>query len=144
MLKILQTKLQQNANWEISDAQAGFRKGRGIREKTSNILWITEKARGFRETSTSVSLTTQKPFTLWIITNSGEFWKRYEYQTTSPVSWETYMKFKKQQLEPDMEKQTGSKLGKEYDKTAYWHPLILTSVQSASCEMLGCMAHKLD
>ena len=54
------------------------------------------------------------------------------------------MNFKKQQLEPDMEKQNSSKLVKEYDKTAYWHPFILTSVESASCEMLGCMAHKLD
>ena len=48
--------------------------------------------------------------------------KRWEYQTTWSVSWEICMQIKKQQLEPDMEKQTGSKLGKEYIKAVYCHP----------------------
>ena len=47
--------------------------------------------------------------------------KRWEYQTTLLASWEIYMQVKKQQLEPDMEKQIGSKLGKEYIKTVYCH-----------------------
>ena len=55
-----------------------------------------------------------KPLTVWITTNSGKFWKSWEYQTTLPASWEIYMQVKKQQLELDMEQQTGSKLGKEY------------------------------
>ena len=51
---------------------------------------------------------------------------------------------KKQQLEPYMEQQTGSKLGKEYDKAVYCHPAYLTSMQSTSCEMLGWLNHKLE
>ena len=54
------------------------------------------------------------------------------------------MQVKKQQLEPDMEQQTGSKLGKEYVKAVYWHPAYLTSMQSTSWEMLGWMKHKLE
>ena len=54
------------------------------------------------------------------------------------------MQVKKQQLELDMEQQTGFKLGKEYKKTAYCHPAYLTYMQSTSCEMLGWMKHKLE
>ena len=54
------------------------------------------------------------------------------------------MQVKKQQLEPDMEQQTGSKLGKEYIKAVYCHPAYLTYMQSTSCEMLGGMKHKLE
>ena len=60
------------------------------------------------------------------------------------VSWETWMQAKKQQLEPDMEQQTGSKLGKEYVKTVYCHPTSLTSRHSTSCEMLGWKTQKLE
>ena len=54
------------------------------------------------------------------------------------------MQVTKQQLEPDMEQWTGSKLGKEYVKAIYCHSAYLTNMQSASCEMLGWMKHKLD
>ena len=54
------------------------------------------------------------------------------------------MQVKKQQLEPHMEKQTGSKLGKEYIKTVYCHPAYLIYMQSTSYEMLGWMKHKLE
>ena len=54
------------------------------------------------------------------------------------------MQVKKQQLELDMEQQTGSKLGKEYIKPVYCHPAYLTSMQSTSCEMPGWMKHKLE
>ena len=57
---------------------------------------------------------------------------------------ETYMQVKKQQLEPDMEQQTGSKLRKEYVKAVYCHPAYLTYMQSTSCKMLGWMKHKLE
>ena len=60
-----------------------------------------------------------KPLSLWIVTNCGKFLKRWEYQATLPASWETYMQVRKQQLEMDMEQQTGSKLGKEYVKAVY-------------------------
>ena len=69
---------------------------------------------------------------------------RQEYQTTLAASWEICMQVKKQQLEPDMEQWTGSKLGKEYIKAVYCHPDYLTYMQSTSCEMLGWMKHKLE
>ena len=60
------------------------------------------------------------------------------------ASWETHMQAKKQQLEPDMEQWTGSKLGKEYIKPLYCHPVYLTFMQSISWEMPGWMKHKLE
>ena len=71
----------------------------------------------------------------------GKFLERWEFQTTLPAFWETCMQVKKQQLEPDMEQQTGSKLGKEYTKAIYCHPADLTYRPSTSCEMLGWMNH---
>ena len=94
--------------------------------------------------STSALLTKPKPLTVWMTTNCGKFLKRWEYQTTLPASWEICMQVKKQQLELDMEQQTGSKLGKEYFKAIYCHPAYLTYMQNTSCEMLGWMKHKLE
>ena len=109
MLKILKARLQQYVNRELPDVQAGFRKGRGTRDQTANICWNFEKAREFQKKSTSALLTTPKPLTVWITTNCGDFFKSWEYQTTWPSSWEICMQVKKQQLELDTEKQTGSK-----------------------------------
>ena len=67
-----------------------------------------------------------------------------EYQTTLPASWETCMQVEKQQLESDMEQQTGSKLGKEYVKAVYYHPAYLISLQSTSCEILDWIKRKLE
>ena len=67
-----------------------------------------------------------------------------EHQTILPASWEICMQVKKQQLEPDMEQQTGSKEGKESVKAVYCHPAYLTSMQSTSCEMPAWMNHKLE
>ena len=83
MLKIFQARLQKYVNQELSDVQAGFRKGRGTRDQKTNILWITKKC--------------------------GKFWKRWEYQTTWSASWEICMQVRKQQLERNMEQQTVSK-----------------------------------
>ena len=116
MLKIFQARLQQYVNRELPDVQDGFRKGRGTRDQIANICWIIEKAREFQKTSVSDLLTMPKPLTVWITINCGKFWKRWEYQTTWLASWEICMQVKKQQLEPDMEQQTGSKKGKEYVK----------------------------
>ena len=69
MLKILQARLQQCMNRELPDVQAEFRKGRGTRDQIANILWIIEKQENSTKTSTSASLTTLKPFTVWITTN---------------------------------------------------------------------------
>ena len=109
MLKIPQARLKQYMNHEFPDVQAGFRKGGGIRGQIANIHWIIEKARQFQKTSTSALLTMPKPLTVWTTTNSGKFFKRWEYQTSWPASWEICMQVRKQQLELDMKQQTGSK-----------------------------------
>ena len=86
MLKILQARLQQYVNQELPDIQAGFRKGRGTRDQIANIRWIIKKQESSRKTSISALLTMPKPLTVWITTNCGKFFKRWEYQTTLPVS----------------------------------------------------------
>ena len=73
-----------------------------------------------------------------------KFWKRWEYQTTWPASWETYMQARKQQLELDMEQQTGSKSGKGYIKAVCCYPTYLTHMQNTSWEMPDWMKHKLE
>ena len=69
----------------------------------------SKKQESSRKTSISVLLTMPKHLTVWIIINCVKFWKRCEYQTTWPASWETCMQVRKQQLELHMEQQTGSK-----------------------------------
>ena len=86
----------------------------------------------------------QTALTVYITTNCGKFFKRWEYQTTWPASWEICIQVKKQQLELVMKQQTGSKLGKEYVRTVYCQPAYLTSMQSTLCEMPGWMKNKLE
>ena len=81
MLKILQAWLQQYMNCEIPDVQAGFRKGRGARDKIANICWITEKAREFQKNIYFCFTDYTKAF-VWITTKCGKFLKRWKYQTT--------------------------------------------------------------
>ena len=69
----------------------------------------SKKQDSSRKTSISALLTMLKPSTVWITINCGKFWKRWEYQTTWPASWETCIQVRKQQVELDMEQQTGSK-----------------------------------
>ena len=76
---------------------------------------------------------------VWITTHYGKFFKKWEYQATLPASWEIWMQTKKQQLEPDMEQETGSILGKEYGKAVYCHLVYLTYMQSTSGKMLYWM-----
>ena len=90
----------------------------------------SKKQESSRKSSISALLTMPKPLTVWIKINCGKFWKRWEYQTTWPASWETYMKVRKQQSELDMEQQTGSKKEKEYIKAVYCHPAYLTYMQN--------------
>ena len=79
MLKILQARLQQYVNCELPDVQAEFRKGRGTRHQIANIHQIIEKARVPEKHTTSALLTMPKPLTVWITTNCGKFFKRWEY-----------------------------------------------------------------
>ena len=104
----------------------------------------SQKQESSRKTSISPLLTVSKPFTVWITINCGKFWKRWEYQTTWSAFLEICMQVKKQQLELNMEQQTGSKYEKEYVKAVYWNPAYLTSMQSTSWETLGCMKQKLE
>ena len=113
-----------------------------IKLPTSTESW--KKQDSPRKTSISASLPMPKPLTVWITINCGKFWKRWEYETTWPASWETYMQVRKQQLELDMEQRTGSKSEKEYIEAVYCHPANSTYMQSTSWEMPGWMNHKLE
>ena len=109
MLKIFQARPQQYMNRELPDVQAGFRKDREPEIKLPTSVGSLKKQVRSRKTSTSALLTTLKPLTVWITINCGKFFKRWEYQTTWSACWEIYMQVKKQQLELDMEQQTGFK-----------------------------------
>ena len=117
-------------NHELPDVQAGFRKGREEPEiKLPTSVGSLKNQGSSRNTFTAAPLTMPKPLTVWITSNCGKFWKRWEYQTTWPASWEICMQVRKQQLELDME-QTGSKSGKEYVKAVYCHLVYLNYMQS--------------
>ena len=109
MLKILQARLQQYVNHELPDVQTGFRKGRGTRDQIANIRWIMEKAREFKKSIYFCFIDYAKAFDCVDHNKLWKILKRWEYQTTWPASWETCMQVRKQQLELDMEQQTGSK-----------------------------------
>ena len=109
MLKILQARLQQYVNCELPDVQAGFRWGRKTRDQIANIRWIMEKAKEFQKNIYFCFIDYAKAFDCVDHKKQWKILKEMEYQTTWPASWETYMQVRKQQLELDMEQQTGSK-----------------------------------
>ena len=86
MLKILQARFQRYVNHELPDIQAGFRKGRESKDQMPTSAGSSKEQESFRKTSISALLTTPQPLTVWITTNCGKFLKRWEYQTTLPVS----------------------------------------------------------
>ena len=107
MLKIIQARLQQNMNWELSDVQAGFRKGRATRDQIANTHWIIEKAREFQKNIYFCFTDYAKAFDC---VDHNRLWnKKWEYQTTWLASWEICMQVRKKQPELDMEQQTDSK-----------------------------------
>ena len=101
--------LQEYVNQELPDLE----KAEESEIKLPTSVGSLKKQESYRKTSISAVSTTPKPLTVSITTNCGKFFKKWEYQTTWPDSWEICMQVKKQQLEPDMEQWTGSKLGKE-------------------------------
>ena len=113
MLKILHARLQHYVNQKLPDVQAWFRKGRGTRDQVASICWIIEKTREFQKNIYLCFINYAKAFNCWIMTNCGKLLETWEHQTILPITWEICMQVKKRQLEPDMEQQTGSKLGKE-------------------------------
>ena len=128
-------------NPELPDVQAGFRKGRRIREKIANIHWNIEKARGFQKNICFIEYA--KAFDcvdhnkLWEILQEMRI---PDYLTC--LLRDLYVG--QEVTEPDMEQQTDSKLDKEYIKAVYCHPAYLTSMQCTSCKILGWMNHKLE
>ena len=109
MLKILQARLQQYMNCEIPDVQAEFRKGKGTRDQIANICWIIEKPREFQKNIYFCFIDYAKAFDCVDHNKLWKFLKKWEYQTIWPASWEICMQVKKQELELDMEQQTGFK-----------------------------------
>ena len=137
MLKILQARLQQYLNCELPDVQAGFRKGRGTRDQIANIRWIIEKAREFQKNTYFCFIDYAKAFDCVDHNKLWEILKEMGIPDHLPCLLRNLSAVKKQQLVPAMKQQTGSKLGKEYIKAAYFHPAYLTYTQSTSWETLG-------
>ena len=123
-------------NRELPDVQAGFRKGRGTRDDIASICLIIKKAREFQKNIYFCFIDDDK---VWECVDHTKLWEilRLEHQTILPASWEICMQVKKQQLELDMEQQTGSKSGKEHSKAVYCGPTYFTYMQSISCKMPG-------
>ena len=132
MLKILQARLQQYVNHEFIDVQAKFRKGRGTRDQIANIHWIIEKQE-FQKTIYFCFIDYAKAFDC---VDHNKLENSYRDGNTRPSDLppeiSVHRSIKKQQLELDMEQQTGSQLGKEYIKAVYCHPAYLTYMQSTS------------
>ena len=128
MLKILQSRLQQYVNHELPDVQAGFRKGRGTRDQIANICWIIEKSREFQDNIYFCFTDYTKAFDCM---DHNKLWKILkEMGIPDHLTCLLRNLVKKQQLELDMEQETGSKSGKEYIKAVYCDPAYLTYTQS--------------
>ena len=144
MLKILHASLQHYVSQKLSDVQDGFRKGRGTRDQIANICWIIEKAKEFQKNIYFCFIDYAKAFDsvdhkkLWKILKELEIPDHLTCLLRNPLQ------VKKKHLELDMKQWTGSKLGKEYVKAVYCHPVYLTYMQSTSCEMPSWMKHKLE
>ena len=109
MLKILQARLQQYVNRELPDVQAGFRKGRGIRDQIANICWIMEKAREFPKNIYFCFIDYARAFDCVDHKKLWKILKEMGLPDHLTYLWEIYMQVKNQKLELDMEQQTGSK-----------------------------------
>ena len=124
MLIILQARLvrtRYSSMWTVNFQvfKLDLEKAEEPEIKLPTFVGSSNKQESSRKTSSSALLTMPKPLTVWITTNCGKFFKKWEYETTWPASWDICMKVKKQQLDLDMEQQPGSKLGKEYVKAIY-------------------------
>ena len=109
MLKILQARLQQYVNRELPDVPTGFRKGGGTRVQIANIRWIIKKAREFQINIYVCFIDYAKAFDCLDHNKLWKILKEMGLPDHWPASWEICMQVRKQQLELDMEQQTGSK-----------------------------------
>ena len=131
MLKILQVRLQQYVNHELPEIQAGLRNDRGTRDQVGNICWIMEKAREFRKTSTTALLTMPKPLTVWITTNYGKFFKRWEYKTI-PQHLRNLYAGQEATVRTGHESTYWFQIRKGVHQAVYCHPAYLTYMQNTS------------
>ena len=137
-----QARFQEYVNSGLPNVQAGFRKGRGTRDHITNIHWTIAKAREFQKNIYFCFIDHAKAFDY---VGHNKLWKILKEMGIADhltCLLRNLYASQEQQLEPNMEQQTGSKQGKEYIKFAYCHPAYLT--QSTSCKMLGWMKHKLE
>ena len=121
MLKVLQARLQLYVNHEVLEVQSGFRKSKGTRDQIASINWIIEKAREFHK---NISFIDYAKAFVWIKTN-WKILKEMGIPDHLPCILKNLCAGQEQQLELDMEQQTGSKLGKEYVKAGRLHIVIL-------------------
>ena len=134
--------MQQYVNHELPDVQAGFRKGRGTRDQIANICWIIEKA---RELQRNIYFCFTDKVKAFDCVDHNKQWKiLHEIGIPSLICLLRNLYAGQEVTEPDMDQQTGSKLGKEYLKVVYCHSAYLTYMESTSCKMQGWMKHKLE
>ena len=142
ILGLMNTFIYIRPSMSSSRCSSWIQKGQRNQRSNCQHSWIIGKESS-RKTSTSVSLTMLNPLTVQITTN-WKIPKEMGIPDHLTCLLEICMQVKKQQLEPDLKQQTGSKLGKEYIKAVYCHPAYLTHMQNTSCKMLGWMKHKLE
>ena len=129
---------------ELPDVQAGFRKGRVTRDQVVNIRWIIEKTKEFQKNIYFCFIDCAKAFDCVDHNKLWKILKKIGIPDHLTCLLRNLLQVKKQELELDIEQQTGLKLGKEYIKAVYCHSAYLTYMQSTSFEMPGWMKHKLE
>ena len=144
MLKILQVRLRQHVNCELPGVQAGFRKGRRTRDQIVNICWIIEKARKFHEKLLFLLYWLCQAFDCVVHNKLWKILKEMGIPDHLTCLLRNMYAGPEITVRLDMEKWTGSKLGKEYVKAVYCHPADLTYMQSTSCKMSDWIKHKLE
>ena len=143
-LKILQARLQQYVNHELSDVQAGFRKGRGTRDQIANIHGIIEKAREFQKNIYICFIDYAKAFDCVDHHKLWKFLKTWEYQTTWPASLRNLYAGQEATVRTGHGAMDWFQIGKRVRQGCILSPCLETYMQSTSCEMPGWMKHKLE
>ena len=144
MLKILQARHQQYVNRKLPNVQAGFRKAEEPEFKSQTTTESSKQQESSRKISTSASLTTSKPSTVWIKTNCRTFFKRWEILDHLTCLLRNLYAGQEATVRNGHGTTHGSKSRNEYIKAIYCYPPYLTYMQSTSCEMPGWMKHKLE
>ena len=135
MLKIVQASLQQYMNQEIPDVQAGFRKGRGIKDQIAIIHWIIEKAREFQKTIYFCFIDCAKAFDCMDHNNFGKFLKEMGITDHLTCLLRNQYACQEATVRTGYGTMDWFKSGKQYVKAVYCHPAYLTYMQCTLCEM---------